>query len=1049
MGDLQVVATASQLVSNIMGAVRALEQASEDFQEAPKKVKTLEEIITSLEELIRHAKEKYSHKIHHSQLHSQIQSFDTLVERVQPKVKLARKVSSKKGVRRFASVMWNSMVGDHLTKIICSIKGDLNWWLDSQEFYANVQKVIDSTANRLPAMSKVRLEAGYPVSKKCEMVRMLLDRDDSPQVVLLVGLSGIGKTCLARQVASNPPERFIHGAVELGLGQWCSRMACSGSKTEYHKRLAKKIFRFLVQIGCSNKIWEETKGDLEDVCCLLQEALIGKSLLILLDDVWEPDIIDRFAKLYDNSCKYLATTRNEAVYEITEAEKVELCKDDTCEVSKAILLHHSQLSESELPDVAENLLNRCGHHPLTVAVIGKALRKETRAEKWEKALSDLQKYATYAPVPVPYLNEKEAENAATVYGSFEFSLEAMACHARDLFTAFAALSWVEPVPEVCLEAVWSALGQDSTFLLVASKLIESSLLSKGSLFTKAETYMMYHVHDMISLYLENKVHDAVKMLLMDTISEASAAVAPWLFVFGKEETKKAAEKKLKDFLRSVHERQVVVTLEAIVQALQASKSVTELEASSVNFRCLVGPEIVYLISEGSDNIIAAVARSMSNFFCLEDYMQYMESLESVDIIEKLTKLLETCDDPVVQTDVAMVLSRLAECGNEDMANEVLMRIPMKKLVDLLDPDIEELHDNLLKTLMILAKAGKEKAVEKMFMAGMERKLIGLLENGSEVAQHRAVITLKSFSELGGSDLVHGFLRSGIMEHLPWNARFSLEKLTNSERAIPSLPKRQAVEDLASNILDKNNINAMDAMQNLLSIVEKADVPEIREMILQTALVENLAKQLQHILSDKNRIKSEAIFVLMKLGSSGGEPCIRKILKFDIIQDLISLMSCKSPELQDTAYTALHQLMLGAGGNLVVDRILETSQIEKLTQLLESRSLKINEISMQCLEDLVVLGGKACIERMLALNVVEKLAILEKDNSQFNGVVMKFVKGVDKCKYLSGAERQVSKQQIVRKVKTTLKDANLVARIIGGLECNSSSEGSSRSNRRKK
>ena len=84
----------------------------------------------------------------------------------------------------------------------------------------------------------------------------------------------------------------------------------------------------------------------------------------------------------------------------------------------------------------------------------------------------------------------------------------------------------------------------------------------------------------------------------------------------------------------------------------------------MSFRCLVGPEIVYLISKGSKNIIAAVARSMSNFFCLDNYMQYMESMESVDIIEKLTKLLETCDDLVVQTDVAMVLSRLAECGNE-------------------------------------------------------------------------------------------------------------------------------------------------------------------------------------------------------------------------------------------------------------------------------------------------------------------------------------------------------------------------------------------------
>ena len=37
-----------------------------------------------------------------------------------------------------------------------------------------------------------------------------------------------------------------------------------------------------------------------------------------------------------------------------------------------------------------------------------------------------------------------------------------------------------------------------------------------------------------------------------------------------------------------------------------------------------------------------------------------------------------------------------------------MKIPMKKLVDLLHPDIEELHDSLLKTLMILAKARKER-----------------------------------------------------------------------------------------------------------------------------------------------------------------------------------------------------------------------------------------------------------------------------------------------------------------------------------------------------
>ena len=35
-----------------------------------------------------------------------------------------------------------------------------------------------------------------------------------------------------------------------------------------------------------------------------------------------------------------------------------------------------------------------------------------------------------------------------------------------------------------------------------------------------------------------------------------------------------------------------------------------------------------------------------------------------------------------------------------------MKILMNKLVDLLDLDIEESHDRLLKTLMILAKDGK-------------------------------------------------------------------------------------------------------------------------------------------------------------------------------------------------------------------------------------------------------------------------------------------------------------------------------------------------------
>jgi hypothetical protein len=40
---------------------------------------------------------------------------------------------------------------------------------------------------------------------------------------------------------------------------------------------------------------------------------------------------------------------------------------------------------------------------------GQALTKETRVEKWEKTISNLPTYATCAPRPVSYVNEKDVD----------------------------------------------------------------------------------------------------------------------------------------------------------------------------------------------------------------------------------------------------------------------------------------------------------------------------------------------------------------------------------------------------------------------------------------------------------------------------------------------------------------------------------------------------------------------------------------------------------------------------------------------------------------
>lgn len=258
--------------------------------------------------------------------------------------------------------------------------------------------------------------------------------------------------------------------------------------------------------------------------------------------------------------------------------------------------------------------------------MGKALRKETRADKWEKAITNLSTIATCAPGPVSYVNEKEAENALTIFGSFEFSLDAMPGDSRELFIALSALSWEEPVPESCVEAVWSVLGQETLFPLIVCKLVE------GSLLMKIDTDPLYLVHDMVALYLESKTNNSVQILLNATTAEEAAFICPWLLIFGKERVKYFSEKRIVSFLGAFEEKHVIITLEATIQALMASKSISELEDSRAIFSSLLGPRTADLISTESQSLIAVSAQAITIIFSKSDYCNYFPSLEYIGAV---------------------------------------------------------------------------------------------------------------------------------------------------------------------------------------------------------------------------------------------------------------------------------------------------------------------------------------------------------------------------------------------------------------------------------
>lgn len=671
------------------------------------------------------------------------------------------------------------------------------------------------------------------------------------------------------------------------------------------------------------------------------------------------------------------------------------------------------------------MLEHCGHHPLTVAVMGKALRKELRAEKWEKAIIDLATYATCAPGPISYVNEKEAENTLTIFGSFEFSLDAMPKDSRKLFIALAALSWAEPVPEACVEAIWSVIGQDSLFPLVVCKLVE------GSLLMKTETDPLYLAHDMVVLYLATKINDSVEILLHESTLEGCAYICPWLLIFGKENTKSIFEQKILHFLSS-EAKEAVIILRSIIQVMMASKSISELEASRANFCSILGPQIADLILTDSDSLIAVSAEAITNIFSMSDYCNYFPSLEGSGVVNKLASILENCEDPLIQTNISTVLGKLAEFGRLETVDKVLEAIPFNQMAELLSPECEEWHESIFTILMSLTKAGKSKAVEKMLAFEIDKNLLNLLEHGSEVAQHHAIVTLKTFYEVEGPS-ENGSLRPTNLNLLPWQVRFRLERFVLSDGNVPISPMRQTLEDLIHKLLENDKKKMLEAMQDLIPIVEKAREPTIRDKILNGPLIKRLSELLQYENLEKNSIKSQSAFLLMKLACSGGEPCIKKFLEYDIVPELVKMMQCSVTELQDAAYTALHQMLFGSGGSLILKRVLQMTLVERMAQSLESRSVKTREVNMQCLLDIVELGNKVCLERMFSLQVVEKLLKIEKTSGGSGEILVRFLKGMDKCKNLSTAERRVMKQQVIRKVRAVIRGHKFESQILGALE----------------
>ncbi|XP_042487535.1 putative disease resistance protein RGA3 [Macadamia integrifolia] len=213
---------------------------------------------------------------------------------------------------------------------------------------------------------------------KSKVVNMLVNtsNDQIISVFPIVGMGGLGKTTLAQSVFND-----LSIVKNFDLRMW----VCVSEPFEVHRLLKEIIESASGGTKCD-------ASNLDVIARKLQEKLMGKRFLLVLDDVWSED-----GEKWDNlinplksgsvGSKIIVTTRSNNIAKMMSTPNYihhlgTLSDRDCWSLFSQRAFSHGEIPPNNLVDIGKRIVKKCGGVPLAVKVLGSLMHSKIEEHEW-------------------------------------------------------------------------------------------------------------------------------------------------------------------------------------------------------------------------------------------------------------------------------------------------------------------------------------------------------------------------------------------------------------------------------------------------------------------------------------------------------------------------------------------------------------------------------------------------------------------------------------------------------------------------------------------